>query len=151
MQENSPIKKRILQVIDLKSITKYEFYKKSGITRGILDQNNGISEENIAKFLEYMPDISTHWLLTGQGSMEQSRQPHIQGSKNIIQSGTAENSAQIVDGRKNTTTNKSAETNELQILKQQFTFLEKENSLLSKENELLKREIELLKREQQSK
>lgn len=151
MQENSPIKKRILQVIEFKELSKYEFYKKSGITRGILDQNNGISEENITRFLEYMPDINTHWLLTGQGSMEHGKPTQINGSKNIIQSGTTQNSAQIVEGKKNTTTNKSAETNELQILKQQFSFLERENSLLSKENELLKREIELLKREQQSK
>ncbi len=151
MQENSPIKKRILQVIELKQITKYEFYKKSGIARGILDQNNGISEENISKFLEYMPDINTHWLLTGQGNMEYGRPTNINGSKNIIQSGTTENSAQIIDGRKNTTNNKSADTNELQTLKQQFSFLEKENQLLTKENDLLKREIDLLKREQQSK
>lgn len=151
MQENSPIKKRILQVIDFKEITKYEFYKKTGITRGILDQNNGISEENISKFLEYMPDINTYWLLTGEGSMLHNTKTHINGSKNIIQSGTTENSAQIVEGRKNITTNKSAETNELQTLKQQFTFLEKENNLLSKENDLLKREIELLQREQKLK
>ena len=152
MRENSPIKKRILEVIDLKGITRYEFYKQSGIARGILDQNNGISEENIFKFLEYMPDINTHWLLTGQGNMEHGRSTNINGSKNIIQSGGTENSAQIIHGRKNTTSNKStAETNELQTLKQQFAFLEKENHLLTKENDLLKREIDLLKREQQSK
>ncbi len=152
MNENSHIKKRILEVIDYKGITRYEFYKKSGIARGILDQNNGISEENLFKFLEYMPEINTHWLLTGQGTMEHSRPTNINGSKNIIQSGGTENSAQIVHGRKNTTTHKSApETNEFQILKQQFAFLEKENSLLTKENDLLKREIDLLKREQQSK
>lgn len=152
MQENSPIKKRILQVLDLKEITRYEFYKQSGITRGILDQNNGISEENISKFLEYMPEVNTHWLLTGHGNMEYGRPTNINGSKNIIQSCTTENSAQIIDGRKNTTSNKSAtETNELQTLKQQFSFLEKENHLLTKENDLLKREIDLLKREQQSK
>ena len=100
MRENSPIKKRILQIIDLKEITRYEFYKKSGIARGILDQNNGISEENISKFLEYMPDISTHWLLTGQGSMLNTSSTQINGSKNIVQSGGTENSAQIIGGRK---------------------------------------------------
>jgi hypothetical protein len=151
MRENSPIKKRILQIIDLKEITRYEFYKKSGIARGILDQNNGISEENISKFLEYMPDISTHWLLTGQGSMLNTSSTQINGSKNIVQSGGTENSAQIIGGRKNITNNKSSETSELQTLKQQFSFLEKENHLLTKENDLLKREIDLLKREQQSK
>ncbi|NPD91674.1 LexA family transcriptional regulator [Prevotella sp. PMUR] len=52
-----------------KEVSPYEFYKKSGVTRGILQQNNGISEENIARFLAYAPDVNTEWLLTGNGSM----------------------------------------------------------------------------------
>lgn len=69
MQENSKIKQNILQYIDFKGISKYEFYQKSGITRGILDQPNGISEENITKFLAYASDINPTWLLTGKESM----------------------------------------------------------------------------------
>lgn len=146
MQENSPIKKRILEVIELKDITKYEFYKKSGITRGILDQNNGISEENIAKLLAFIPDINADWLLTGKGSIFENSTMHVSGSKNIIQSGGSENSAQITEGKKNTV-NKEQMVNELQAMQQKNYFLEKEKELLAKENELLKREIELLNRE----
>lgn len=69
MQEKSPIKQRILQFIEYKGITQYEVYKNTGITRGILTQNNGISEENLSRFLEYYHEISTKWLLTGEGSM----------------------------------------------------------------------------------
>lgn len=69
MQEKSLIKKRILQYLETKGITKYDFYKKTGITRGILDQNNGINEDNIYKFLAYAKDISPNWLITGLGSM----------------------------------------------------------------------------------
>lgn len=69
MQENSKIKQNILQYIDYKGISKYEFYQKSGITRGILDQPNGISEENITKFLVYAKDINPTWLLTSKESM----------------------------------------------------------------------------------
>lgn len=43
MQEKSQIKKNILQFIEYKGITKYDFYKKTGITRGVLDQNNGMT------------------------------------------------------------------------------------------------------------
>ena len=78
-QEKSPIKRRILQFIDNKGITQYEFYQKTGITRGVLTQNNGISEDNIARFLAYYTDISPEWLLTGEGTMFksgiQARQP----------------------------------------------------------------------------
>lgn len=69
MQEKSLIKKNILQYLKIKNITKYEFYQKTGITRGILNQNNGMSEENTAKFLAYFKEINPEWLLTGKGPM----------------------------------------------------------------------------------
>lgn len=69
MRENSVIKERIIQYLDYKDISKYKFYQETGITNGILSQNNGISEENLLKFLSYYRDISVNWLLTGEGSM----------------------------------------------------------------------------------
>lgn len=72
MQEKSLIKRNILQYIDSKGITKYKFYQETGITRGVLDQNNGMSEENTARILAYFPEISPEWLLTGIGPMLRS-------------------------------------------------------------------------------
>lgn len=73
MQENKQEKSRIKQNISLylakKGVSDYEYYKQSGTTRGILGQNNGISEDNIARFLAYAPDVNYEWLLTGRGSM----------------------------------------------------------------------------------
>ncbi len=68
-QEKSPIKRNILLYLESKRVTSYEFYKDSGVTRGILQQNNGISEDNIARFLAYAPDVNIEWLLTGVGEM----------------------------------------------------------------------------------
>ncbi len=68
-QEKSPIKQNILLYLAQKGVSTYEFYKESGVTRGILQQNNGISEDNIAKFLAYAPDVSVEWLITGRGDM----------------------------------------------------------------------------------
>lgn len=68
-QKKSLVKQNILQVIETKGITKYEFYKKTRITRGVLDQNNGMSEENIARFLAYFTDVDANWLITGEGEM----------------------------------------------------------------------------------
>jgi phage repressor protein C with HTH and peptisase S24 domain len=68
-QEKSLIKQNILRFIARINITPYEFYKKSGVTRGILSQNNGISEDNIARFLALFPEVNTEWLLTGKGNM----------------------------------------------------------------------------------
>lgn len=68
-QEKSPIKQRILQYLGKKGISMYDCYAKTGITRGILGQNNGISEDNLAKFLAYFTDVNIEWLVTGQGGM----------------------------------------------------------------------------------
>lgn len=77
MQEKSQIKKNILQFIDYKGITKYDFYKKTGITRGVLDQNNGMSEDNIARFLAYFTDVNVEWLITGYGEMLKDIYPSV--------------------------------------------------------------------------
>ena len=73
MQEKSHkksiVKQNILQFIELKGLTRYEFYKKTRITRGVLDQNNGMSEDNIARFLACFSEIDANWLITGEGSM----------------------------------------------------------------------------------
>lgn len=68
-QEKSPIKQNILLYLEEKGVTPYEFYKLSGVTRGVLAQNNGISEDNISKFLAYATDVNPSWLLTGEGEM----------------------------------------------------------------------------------
>lgn len=68
-QEKSQIKRNISLYLQEKGVSDYEFYKKSGITRGILSQPNGISEENIARFLAYAPDVNIGWLITGRGTM----------------------------------------------------------------------------------
>lgn len=69
MREKSVIKERILEYIDSKGISKYECYKHTGITNGVLSQKTGMSEENILKFLSYYTDISSEWLLLGKGPM----------------------------------------------------------------------------------
>ncbi len=72
MQENSIIKQNILKYLEYKGITPYKFYKDNDVTRGILTQNNGITEENLLKFIKFAQDISLKWLLTGEGDMIKS-------------------------------------------------------------------------------
>lgn len=71
-QEKSQIKQKILLYLSQQGVSPYEFYKKTGVTRGILTQNNGINEDNLARFLAYAPDISLEWLLMGEGEMLKS-------------------------------------------------------------------------------
>ena len=65
----SPVKDRVLQVIDSKGDNPNKFYVRSGVTRGVLTQKNGISEKNIARILATYPDLNPDWLLTGKGPM----------------------------------------------------------------------------------
>lgn len=69
MQEKSIIKQNILTYLKFIGVTPYKFYKETGITRGVLTQNNGMSEENTLRFLDYYLEVSPEWLLTGRGSM----------------------------------------------------------------------------------
>lgn len=69
MRDFSILKSRILQYLELKGITKYECYKNTGITNGVLSQSNGLSEDNILKFLSYYNDINLNWLFTGEGNI----------------------------------------------------------------------------------
>lgn len=85
-QEKSPIKQIILLYLENKGVTPYEFYKESGVTRGILQQNNGISEDNIARFLAYAPDVNIEWLLTSKGSMIKDGSTDIQISNDTTTS-----------------------------------------------------------------
>lgn len=90
-QKKSLVKQNILQVIEIKGITKYEFYKKTRITRGVLDQNNGMSEENIARFLAYFTDIDANWLVTGKGEMTKRKVQDQHVSSSLQNSQSAEN------------------------------------------------------------
>lgn len=68
-REISILKKRILQYLNYKGISKYEFYQKTSISNGVLSQTGGISEENILRFLSYYKDVNPIWLLSGDGEM----------------------------------------------------------------------------------
>jgi len=68
-RENSIFKERILEYLDKKGISKYECYKNTGMSRSVLSQPNGMTEDNMLKFLAYYKDINPTWLLTGEGGM----------------------------------------------------------------------------------
>lgn len=85
MQKISPIKQRISQYVDHQRLSRREFYAKTGISRGTLENPSGITEDTLVKFLAIYPNISPYWLLFGTGPMEilredkfiQVNEPHI--------------------------------------------------------------------------
>ena len=71
-QNISPIKERILYLIDTWSISKRVFYSKTGISRGTLESKTGITEDTLAKFIATYPEISLDWLILGKGEISRS-------------------------------------------------------------------------------
>lgn len=65
-----------MEYLSTKGVRPYEFYKSTGVTRGILQQDNGISEDNVARFIAYAPDVNIEWLMTGRGDMFIGGVPH---------------------------------------------------------------------------
>lgn len=91
MREFSVIKQNILLFIERQDISKYELYKKTGISNGTLSQKGGMSEENIIKFLSVYREVSAEWLLTGKGEMLKS------SVQNIVQN-SGKNSINNISG-----------------------------------------------------
>ena len=69
VQKISPIKQRILQFIKYLGISKREFYRKIEVSRGTLENNTGITEDILARFIAIYPNVRLEWLLNGNGEM----------------------------------------------------------------------------------
>lgn len=68
------IKERIQQLIDFKRISILAFEKSVGLSNGYLRNTKSISAANCARILATYPDISSEWLLLGQGEMQKATQ-----------------------------------------------------------------------------
>ncbi len=68
----SPIKSRIIQIIDFKAIEKGRFLESIGVSASNFRGQSLYSEaggEVVAKILAHFPDVSAEWLLLGKGDM----------------------------------------------------------------------------------
>ena len=88
MREISIIKQNILQYLDYKGVSKYEFYQKTGVSNGVLSQKSGISEDNILRFLSYYKDVNPEWLLTGDGNMLRSKTDTLEEPRSLYGNNT---------------------------------------------------------------
>mgnify|MGYP001252644994 CR=1 FL=1 len=69
MQDISKIKLRIIEFLKYKGLSDIQFCNITGVTRGVIKQSNGISEENLYRVIEGFPEINIVWLITGEGDM----------------------------------------------------------------------------------
>ena len=59
-----------MQFIDTHCSSKREFYAKTGISRGTLESNTGISEDTFTKIFATYQNLSPSWVLLGIGEKE---------------------------------------------------------------------------------
>lgn len=60
---------RLRQFIDYKKISKYQFYKKTGLANGYLDRTGSIGSDKCEIIIEQYPELSLEWLVLGRGNM----------------------------------------------------------------------------------
>lgn len=65
---------RLRQFVDYKKISKYQFYKKTGLANGYLDRNGSIGSDKCELIIEHFPEISLEWLILGRGDMIQGEE-----------------------------------------------------------------------------
>lgn len=70
------IQQRIIKFIDYKGITKYKFYKKTGLSNGFLDKKGTIGADKCEIICSFFPEISVEWLITGKGEMLKKSIPY---------------------------------------------------------------------------
>src|SRR5690606_33427269 len=61
--------KRMLQYLDKKGISKYKFYKDTGLSNGFLDKGNNIGSDKCEKIGYVYTDLNMDWVVTGRGDM----------------------------------------------------------------------------------
>lgn len=63
------IRERILQYLEFKDITRYRFYKETGISNGFLDKEGSVGSDKCEIICSHYKDLSPEWLLLAEGSM----------------------------------------------------------------------------------
>ncbi len=66
-------KERIIEFLQLKGISKNQFYLRTGIANGTLDKKSGITGDTISKIYQSYPEISLEWLIAEEGDMLKSK------------------------------------------------------------------------------
>jgi len=62
-------KEKVLQYLDVKGISKGDFYKKTGFSNGFLTAGKHIGSDNLKIIIDNYPDLSLEWLVMDKGDM----------------------------------------------------------------------------------
>jgi hypothetical protein len=114
------IRERIIQYLLLKGVSRYRFYKDTGLSNGFLDKSGALNSDNCEKICYCYDDLNPEWLLLGKGEM-------LRNADVTISEGT--------NGQKSKANNNAS----VEVLVNKIVELSSENSLLKNENAILRR------------
>jgi phage repressor protein C with HTH and peptisase S24 domain len=77
-------RERILQYLNSKGISKYSFYKETGISNGFLDKTGAIGSDKCEIICSHYSDLNADWLITGEGSMLRNNNYKIQDPTPVV-------------------------------------------------------------------
>lgn len=112
------IRSRIVEYLALKGISKYKFYKDTGISNGFLDKSGAIGSDKCELICSCFPDMNPEWLLIGEGCMLKDL---------ATGNGSPEQNEVIIK-----------QDNSVNLLIDKIIELTKENTILKEENQELK-------------
>ena len=81
------IRERIIKYLDYKGITKYKFYKDTGLSNGFLDKEGAIGSDKCEKISYQYSDLSLEWLITGTGEMIKNEKKMSSSEHTVSESG----------------------------------------------------------------
>ena len=61
------IQDRIIEYLEYKGISKYKFYKETGLSNGFLDKKGSIGADKCELIYSHYSDLNLEWLITGKG------------------------------------------------------------------------------------
>lgn len=114
------VRERIIQYLLLKGISRYRFYKDTGLSNGFLDKAGAVNSDNCEKICYCYPEINPEWLLLGNGEMIRLLDETV--TENIY-----------------VASNRSTNNASIEFMVNKIVELSSENSLLKNENEILRR------------
>jgi len=114
------IRDRIIQFLLVKGISRYRFYKETGLSNGFLDKEGAINSDNCEKICSCYKDLNPEWLLLSKGEM-------IRNTDEMI--------SEISFSQKSKINNIAS----VEVLVNKIVELSSENSLLKNENAILRR------------
>lgn len=132
-------KERIIQYIESEGISKYKFYKQTGLGNGFLDKESNISIDKYSRIFSQYPNLNPLWVKKGEGPMINTLPPHMTSS-------LEDTSDQIMEELYKYMLDEKGNFSKSDFRKKYFDLLDENQKDLEKYSNALQKNIDLINR-----